>query len=171
MEENKRRRSEKKSKKKDWWMHFSVPAEKLLDLVNGFRSSVSREKELLQFRELYIGADYQEQGRKEQVKWISVAIAIFSLTVVLAGAAELKSRTSRTLIQENCIYRGEDAQQVDLYWQAGDRTGNVAFELATQRVPIEERDALFQEAESYIRSYIQGGNDSLQKVQIGRAHV
>ena len=161
----KRRRSQRKSEKKDWWMHFSVPAEKVLDFVDGFRSPMSREKEQLQFRELYIGADCQEQGRKERVKWIAVAVAFLSLTMVFAGAAELKNLTSRVLIQENCIYRRADALQVDLDWEAGDITGNVVFELASQRVPMEERDALFQEAENYVKSYILGGNESLQEVR------
>ena len=42
-------------------------AERMLEFADRFRSRENREKERQQFRELFVGGDYEEQGRKERL--------------------------------------------------------------------------------------------------------
>lgn len=159
----KRRKAE--VKEKEWWMRFYPAAEKLLDFVDGFRTTQNREKEQQRFRELYMTADYRERGRKEQIKQIAITIVFVLLVFVMAALSEIKTLSSQVGIRNNRIYRRSDVPQVELNWSAGEENGSIAFELIPQRIPTEGRDKLFQEAENYIRSCIQGGNESLRALR------
>lgn len=138
-----------------------APAEKLLVFADGFRSRESIEKEEQQFREIYIGADSPEKGRKERVKKLAYAMAFMIVMVFFALVAELKLFATQVPVRENCIRRQEEASPIALAWKAGDETGEVSFVLTSQRILPEERDALFEEAEHYVRDCIRGGNESL----------
>ena len=161
----KRKHRKAKEKEAEWWMRFYPLAEKLLDFVDGFRTTQNREKEQQQFRELYLGADYREQGRREQIKRIAITIAFVLLVLVMAVLSEIKTLSSQVGIRDNRIYRREDTPQIELNWSAGEESGSIAFELTPQRIPTEEREVLFQEAENYIRSCILGGNESLRALR------
>ena len=159
MRRKKRKGTPKQSS--EWWVRFYNPAEKLLKLANIFRSSVGKEKEQQMFRELYISGDYQQKGRREQIKQIAIAIMFLLSVVVLALMTEAKAFVSQISIVENCIYRKEDSTQVELNWKTEEEEGTVLLSLMPQRVLGEERNLLFQEAENYIRSCIIGTNESL----------
>jgi len=150
---------------KSIWEYFYPLAEKLLEFTDGFRTAESREKEKQQFRELYITADCQEQGRKERIKQIAVAMMFLLFIAVLAVAAELKEMTALITIQDNCVQRSADTQELSLNWKTENESGSVAVSLTSQRVPVTERDALFREAEDYVRSCVLGGNESLQAIR------
>lgn len=159
------RRKVNRLQKGVWWQKLYHPAEKLLQLINKFRSVAGKEKEAQQFRELYIGADCQEQGRQEQIKQIAFALAFLGVIGILALAVEVKSLTSRISIKENSIFRQGDASEVELLWKAGDEKGSVTLLLKPQRILPEERDGLFAEAENYIVNCIRGGNESLRGIR------
>lgn len=150
---------------KSIWMRIYPGAEKVLELTDGFRTEESKKKEQQLFRELYIGADCLEQGRKERIKQIAIAMVFLMLTMLLAVVAELKGMSSRVMIRDSCIQRGDDTQELTLNWRTEEEAGSITFSLPSQRVPISERDALFQEAEDYIISCIRGGNESLQAIR------
>lgn len=140
-------------------------AEKCLGYIDRLRSPESREKERQRFRELYLGADYLEQGKKERIKRFGVLIVVLLSAVMLALLAELKSISSHVPIQDNRIYRQEGSPELELDWEAGEEKGSIRVVLKSQRIPTEERDVLFQEAESYIRSSIQGNNENLRSLR------
>ena len=160
-----RKRKREKKPKEDWWIRLYVPAEKLLDFIDGFRSAQSREKEQQQFREIYIGADCHEQGRRERIKQIATAMLFMLLIMMIALAAEWKAFASRAVIRENCIYRQAEVPQLELIWEAGEDTGSVSFTLTPQRLPAEGREELFREAENYVRDCVLGGNESLRAIR------
>lgn len=159
------KKRKKARENKSIWMRFYPVAEKVLEFVDTFRTMESREKEQQQFRELYVGADCLERGRKERIQQIAVAIVFLMLTVFLAAVAELKGMSSRVMIRDSCIQRGDDSQELTLNWRTKEETGRVTFSLPSRRVPVTERDALFQEAEAYIISCVCGGNESLQAIR------
>ena len=140
-------------------------AEKCLGYIDRLRSPESREKERQRFRELYLGADYLEQGKKERIKRFGVLIVVLLSAVMLALLAELKSISSHVPIQDNRIYRQEGLPELELVWEAGEEKGSIRVVLKSQRIPTEERDVLFQEAESYIRGSIQGNNENLRSLR------
>ena len=150
---------------KSIWMRIYPGAEKVLEFTDGFRTAESKEKEQKMFRELYCGTDGPEQGRKERVRQIAIAMVFLTLTVFLAAVAELKGIGSRVVIQDNCIQRGGDIQELTLNWKTEEETGSVTVSLSAQRVPLTERDVLFQEAEEYILRCVRGGNESLQAIR------
>lgn len=151
--------------KKPVWMYFYPQAEKVLDVTDGFRTTESKEKERQLFRELYITADYLEQGRKERVKQVAIAMVFLLVTVILATAVELKGRAGRVAIRDCCIQRQDDVREITLNWKTKEDGGSISVSLPAQRVPLAGRDTLFKEAEDYIRSCIQGGNESLQAIR------
>lgn len=141
-------------------MRFYRPAEWVLGLFDSFRSEQSREKERQQYREIYVGTDSEQEGKREKVKQLVYVVLVVLITIVLALFVELKSSTFRTKIIENRIYRRNDAPVVELYWSTEGENGTLSFELKPQRVAIAQRDELFREAERYIKDYILGGNES-----------
>lgn len=157
----KRKRGKGSGRSSEWWMRFYNPAEKVLKLVDFFRSPVGKEKEQQMFRELYISGNYLQQGRREQIKQIAIAITFLLCVVILALMTEAKSIVSQVVMEENRIYRKEDSAQLELVWETEEEAGTVSLSLTPQRVLGEEREQLFQEAESYIRKCIIGTNESL----------
>lgn len=155
----------KKKQKTEWWLRFYRPAEKVLMFIDRFRSEQSIEKEKQQYRELYIGPDSVQQGKREKIKQLIYAALIILIALVLALMTEWKTRSSKTIIEENRIYRGDDCPVVELNWIAGGKNGTLSFELKPQRVDVSQREALFREAEAYIRDYVQGGNESLKALR------
>lgn len=160
-------KNDKQFTENPWWKRFYRPAEKILGLADRFRPAAGKEKEEQQFRELYISADYRERGRQEQIKQIAFALVFLLVTGVLVFAVEVKSLISRVSIKENSILRQEENSEVELTWEAGEEKGNITLLLKPQRIPPEDRDRMFCEAQEYITSYILGGNESLQAVRGG----
>lgn len=152
-------------KKPDIWERFYPQAEKIVDFTDRLRTAESKEKELQQFQELYITADSTERGRAERVKQIAIAMVFLLVTVILAAVVELKGLATGITIRDNCIQRHADTQELTLNWVTEEENGSISVSLSPQRIPLTERDALFEEAEAYIRSCIQGGNESLLAIR------
>ncbi len=144
---------------------ISFAAERWLDFIDRFRSAESKEKEQQQFREIYIGADCQEQGRRERIKQITRILCLVLLMVILALAAELKGVASQVPLRNNCIDRQSDTASVELTWTAGEESGLISFSISPQRILPNEREELFREAENYVRYCILGENESLRALR------
>ncbi len=162
----------KKRKRLQEWLNLA--AERTLEFADGFRSRENREKERQQFRELFVGSDYEEQGRKERLKTISLCLVILALALMFSFLAKGKAISSQLRLEENRLYREGDKQSVELEWtvreqtteeQDGISSGSVVLELKPQRVLPEEREELFKAAEEYVRDCVQGSNESLLQLR------
>lgn len=162
----------KQSKRIQEWLNFA--AERILEFVDRFRSEESREKEDLQFRELFVGGDYEEQGRKERLKSMSLCLVLFILVVLFAFLAKGKEMSAQMHLEENRLYRLDDKRLVELEWSIHEKEseaygdisgGSIALEVNPQRVLPGEREELFKLAEEYIRGCIQGSSESLLQIR------
>lgn len=149
-------------------------AERVLDFVDRFRSRESKEKERQLFRELFVGSDYEEQGRKERLKTISLCLVLLTLALLFSLLAKGKEISTQLRLEENRLYRVEHKCSVELEWsvrgqgteeQGSANGGRVVLELKPQRVPPKEREELFRAAEEYVRDCIQGSNESLLQIR------
>ena len=120
-------RKKRHNEKRIWWLRFYRPAEWVLGLFDSFRSEQSREKERQQYREIYVGTDSEQEGKREKVKQLVYVALVVLITIVLALFVELKSSTFRTKIIENRIYRRNDAPVVELYWTTEGENGTLSF--------------------------------------------
>lgn len=145
-------------------------AEWILEFTDRFRSRESREKEREQFRELFVGGDYEEQGRKERLKTMSFCLVLLTVVFLFSCLAKGKEISSQLRLEENRLYREEDKRSVELEWlvkgqkpegKNDENEGSIILELKPQRVLAENREELFRAAEEYVRDCIRGSNESL----------
>ena len=130
-------------------------AERMLEFADRFRSRENREKERQQFRELFVGGDYEEQGRKERLKTMSLCLVFLVLAFLLAFLAKGKDISTQPRLEENRLYREDDKRSVELEWKVKEQAtegksdakgGSVVLELKPQRVLPEKREELFKAA-------------------------
>lgn len=149
-------------------------AERMLEFADRFRSRENREKERQQFRELFVGGDYEEQGRKERLKTMSLCLVFLVLAFLFAFLAKGKEISTQLRLEENRLYREDDKRSVELEWKVKEQAtegksdakgGSVVLELKPQRVLPEKREELFKAAEEYVRDCIQGSNESLLQIR------
>ncbi len=162
----------KQRKRLQEWLNFV--AEWMLEFIDRFRSRENREKEQQQFRELFVGSDYEEQGRKERLKTISLCLVFLVLALMFSLLAKGKEMSLQLRLEENRLYREGDKRSVELEWsvsgrateeQGGISGGSIVLELKPQRVLPEKREELFKAAEEYVRDCVQGGNESLLQLR------
>lgn len=159
------KKNRSRKEKQEWWLRFYHPVERVLEFIDKFRPEQSREKELQQYRELYVGTDSEQQGKQEKIKQCVYAGVVVVITLVLALVVEIKTGASQTKIVDNRIGREDTTPLVELKWSAQGEKGTLAFALKPQRIASSEREEMFREAKNYITECIRGGNESLQAIQ------